>query len=320
MAIQFTYSISNNTKHGVVDKPSLLFEIENDVRITTKVNHIFTDGDLLRVIMQASLIAQEERALDAVVANHSGAPMEIITSDLPKSKLEGNPLAVHASYKPIITESMTYAVWSGAGDDLTDDVNGCGNGPLLSLESQLGTLHSYIDIEFNRLYGRIWLHEAYLKFTNAGQGDYVEATVHAYPVPLQQSVSLDLVVTDNWISYAPGGPGTGTHGFADPTAITLVDREFNADGDWNYDETNGLTPVFDGTGRYKMSDIEQTVHKFVNKVPCFGDCATYFSMSSDETTELQPGYFARFSMYNVSNTSWHASVIMELYRQKTFSP
>lgn len=241
-----------------------------------------------------------------------------ITDNFPKSKLAGNPIAVHASYKPEIEGSTTYAVWSGAGDDMNDPTNGNGNGPLLSIQTEIGKPTTYVDVEFNPIYGRVWLHEAYIKFTNGGNGDSISSVIMSYPVPLQQAVQLDLIVENNWIKYSTGGPSTGTHGFADPTKITLVDRTFSADGDWDYG-ADGLVPNFAGTGQYKMSDIEQTVHRYVNKVPCFGNCATYFSMSSDETTELLTGYFARIILNNESNTSWHASILMEIYREQTYN-
>lgn len=244
-----------------------------------------------------------------------------ITDNFPKSALEGNPLAVHATYKPALDNGgIAYAVWSGAGDDMSDDINGNGNGPLLHVETEIGVPVTTIDIEFNPLYGRVWLHEAYLKFTNGGMNDTISSVIMAYPVPLQQAAYLDLILDGEWIKYSPSGPGTGTHGFADPTKITLVERTFQRDGDWDYSAVTGLAPNFTGTGQYSMSTVEQVVHRYVNRVPVYGDCSTYFSMSSDETTELRAGYFARVVANNNSNTVWHCSVLMELYREVTYSP
>ena len=135
--------------------------------------------------------------------------------------------------------------------------------------------------------------------------------------PVQDAQNLDLVIEDDWIKYSPSGPGTGTHGFGG--SPVLVPRSFSKDGDWDYDGTN-LTPNFTSTGGFKISSIERNVHRYINKIPCCGSCPTYFSMSSDETTELPAGYFLRINVHNVSNGTWHADVIMEMYRERTHIP
>ena len=159
----------------------------------------------------------------------------------------------------------------------------------------------------------------YFCFENGSAGDYIVAVVVAAATPLQTSVNLDLIVTDNWITYSTGGAGTGTHGFADATKIVLVPRPFSQDGDWDYDGVN-LTPNFTSTGGYKMSDIERIVSKYMNKLPCRGTCHNYFSMTSDDTTELLQNYFIRITAHNVSDTTWFASAIIEIFRERTFNP
>jgi hypothetical protein len=262
----------------------------------------------------------DEYSTKGIIQTNIGQLDVTVLDNFPKSELEGNPLAVHATYKPAIAGGHAYAVWSGAGDDITDDVNGNGNGPLLHIVTEIDVPITTIDIEFNPKYGRIWLHEAYLKFTNGGLDDTISSVILSYPVPLQQATNLDLVLDGVMIKYSTSGPGTGTHGFVDPTKITLKERTFQADGDWDYADGTGLVPNFAGTGQYSMSIEEQIVHSFVNRVPVYGNCSTYFSMSSDETTELRAGYFARVVAHNKSNTVWHCSVLMELYREVTYSP
>lgn len=269
-------------------------------------------------------VMQDVAAGNLIVGNESqdwtGDPVGgwnyLMGDNMPKSELDGLKIAVHSSPKPYVPGSRTYAIWTGAGDDIGGGV--IGDGPTLHLDMQVGQATTSVDVKFLADQGRVWLHEGYLKFTGAGDGDFMNASVVAEPTALQQSVQLDLEVTDNWIKFAAGGPGTGTHGFADPTAITLVPRTFSKDGDWNFDGTN-LTPA-SGDGLYKISDIERTVHRYINKIPCYGDCSTYFTMSSNESTELPKGYFLRITGHNVSNSDWHASIIMEIYRERTFQP
>ena len=237
---------------------------------------------------------------------------------LPISNLDGVKLAVHGSSKPYLEGRTTYAVWTGSGDNAMNGMM-C-DGDILEFDLVPGKAEHSIDVKHDQaMNGRVWIHEGYLKFENGGSGDYINAVVIAMETPLQTSVNLDLIVTDNWITYSTGGPGTGTHGFADADQIVLIPRTYSNDGDWDYDGTN-LTPNFTNTGGYKMSDIERTVSKYMNKLPCRGTCNNFFSMTSDDTTELLQNYFLRITAYNTSDTTWFASAIIEIFRERTFNP
>lgn len=238
------------------------------------------------------------------------------TLAFPVSDLDNQKLAVHTSYKPRVPGITTYAVWTGAGDDIAG--GNLGDGDLLHFDMTAGNPITSKDIKFDHAsFGRIWLHEAYMKFTGAGDGDFITSNIMAEATTLQTSLNLDLVIDGDDIKFAPGGPGTGTHGFA--ANPVLIPRSFSNDGDWDYDGTN-LTPNVAGTGKYKIKTVETPVHRFVNKIPCYGDCASYFSMTSDETAELNPGYFIRAEVHNNSNGNWHLSVMLEIYRERTVDP
>lgn len=248
--------------------------------------------------------------------------VETLSEDFPRSELDDNKIAVHPSYKPAVESgAQTYAIWTGAGDDLSQSPSGVGDGPLLhfDMQEQPGSPHTQqvvsIDVQFDPAYGRIWIHEGYLSFNDAGCGDYVSATIVASATPVQPFANKILYIEDNWIKYAiPGSPGNvATHGWGGSPII--IPRTFEKDGDWDYDGTN-LTPNFTGTGGYKISDIERVANKFINKIPCRGN-VPYFSMTSDETSWLPPGMFIRICAYNVSNTTWNAGVVMEIYREVT---
>lgn len=229
-------------------------------------------------------------------------------------------LSVHPSYKPYIENGTTYAVWAGCGDNINADPNlsELGGGDLLhfSLTDQTATLVK--DVKFDHTaFGRVWIHEAYLKFSGGAADDYVSSDIVASGAALQQVANLDLELDGDFVKFVTGGvPGTGTHGFnATPT---LIPRTFSMDGDWDYDGAN-LTPNFDGTGEYKISTVDTAVHRYVQKIPCEGS-SPYFSMSSDETAEILPGYFIRINVHNPSLSTWNLSVIMEIYRERTVDP
>lgn len=247
----------------------------------------------------------------------------------------GGKVAVHSSPKPEIEGLETFVVWTGAGDDVSDPENPViGDGDLLNFQCTIGTSEVVKDVIWDQqTFGRVWIHEAYLKFTDGGNGDYITAYVMAKPSTILDAatiaflegqgqlppgaVTLDLELdgTDNTkVLPAAGGPGTGTHGFG--AVPVLVPRTYSKNGYWDYDGVN-LIPNLAGTGAFDIHTTEQVAHKYVNKVPCNGDCTTYFMMSSDETAEIRDGYFIRITAYNVSNTNWEASVLMEIYRERT---
>ena len=245
------------------------------------------------------------------------AVVDEVSEVFPQSDL-GAKVAVHSSPKPIVPGKTTYAAWVGAGDNLQGDK--LGGGDLLEFDMETGNSMCVKEVHFHPKNGRIWIHEGYLKFEGGGKGDFLEADVVAPPTPLHtnsQLGSLDLIIENNWVKYSPGGPGTGTHGFAGNPY--LIPRSFSGDGDWDYDGVN-LTPNFAGNGGFKMSNIERTVHKYINKIPCRGTLYEFVCMSSNETAELPAGYFLRIKVHNKSNSNWFATVFMEIYRERTNIP
>lgn len=241
-----------------------------------------------------------------------------VVSGIPLSAMDGEKLAVHSSYKPYLAGTTTYAVWTGSGDDLETGIM-C-DGPLLEFNCVPGVPEIVIDAKFDQVTnGRVWIHEGYLKFEGGGTGDYMDAKIIGTPTPVQTSVYLNLELDGTWIVPASGGPGTGTHGFADPSKIVLLPRTYSSDGSWDFDGVN-LIPNLTQTGKFRLSTIEVPVNKYMNKLPTKGTCSSYFSMTSDSTTELYANYFMRLTAHNISNTSWFSTVIMEIYRERTFNP
>lgn len=304
------------TKTGNYRLDQLQGEINADVAVVPSCNSITGDGDTIGLNFAVSLSAGEETQLDTLISDHTPNPEVVDASVLPLSTIDGVKLAVHTSYKPEISGIETYAMWAGSGDDPLTPTD-IGGGDLLQFHIPSGTSSVTRDVHYNSDNGRVWVHEGYLKFSDAGVGDYITANVMAKATPLQQVANLDLDVGgDDWIKYAPGGPGTGSYGWADATKIQLLPRSYSKDGHWDFDGVN-LTPNFGGTGGYHISSVESMAHRYFNKIPCYGTCATYFSMTSEETTEIPPHYFMRITAHNVSDSDWHASIIMELYRQRT---
>lgn len=303
----------NKTKTGgSYQVGQLQQEINADAGIVPSCLSVAGSGENLVLEFAAALSAGEETTLDALILAHVPNPQSVDVDQLPLSELDDTKLAVHASQKPYVPGIHSYAVWTGSGDDIAG--NDIGDGPLVHLDAEPGTPVKTVDVEFLANAGRVWIHEGYLKFDDGGEGDYMSSDIVARATPLQTSTDLDYNIVDDWLVYA--GPGAGTHGLAGQPV--LCPRTYAHDGDWNYDGTN-LTPAA-GDGEYKITTVERIVHRYINRIPCSGSSYGYFTMSSNETTELPQGYFMRISQHNVSDTVWHASVIMELYRERTHDP
>lgn len=312
MPVNYTRTKTNYT----VDL--LQAEINGDPLIVPSCLGITGSGDQLICEFVVALSLGEETQLDVVILAHVIEEDAIEVNTLPVSDLDDFKLAVHSSNKPHITDGTAYAMWIGCGDDLTEPNDRPNTGDILDIDLTTGTLTNSIDIRFNPIHGKVWLHEAYLRFENGGKGDYIEGHILANPTDLQQVANLDLDVdVDGWITYV--GPGIGSHGFAN-VDIQLLPRTFSKDGDWNYDTENGLVPAPNGDGVYKINQNEMVVHQYYSKISCRGTCPNYFSMTSEDTAILPNGYFVRITCHNVSNTTWCANVIMEIYRERTYNP
>lgn len=233
---------------------------------------------------------------------------------LPRSDLDKTKIAVHSSPKPTVFGKTSYAVWVGAGDVIAD--GNVGEDSIIELVLTPGTGVVTKDVKFDPVNGKCWVHEAYLKWENGGPGDFMTGFIVAPPTPVQTVASLSVIIEDNWLKPVIKD---ATHGFADPTQIYLIPRSFSHDGWWDYDGVS-LTPNLAGTGNYHISDIERNVHKFVNKIPTRGTIYDFVVLTSDETVLLPIGYFIRVEAYNVSDTSWFATVIIEMYRERTVVP
>lgn len=297
---------------ATVNLTQLQTEINSSADIVPSLLSISGSGNNYNFEFINALSEAEEAAFDALIDAHVPDDQTIKVSQLPISP-ETNKLAVQASAKPMLSDNQTYVVWAGAGDDLTTGEPGGGE----ALDFMMVPDVPYVskDLKFHPMHGRVWLNEGYVRYENAGPGDYAEALTIAPASVLQQVANLDLVVENNKVKYSTGGPGTGTHGFA--ANPVLLPRLFKKDGHWDYSEQTGLVPNFEGTGEYNISDIEQVIYRYFNRIPCHGTTHNYFNMASDDTAEMPQPYFMRITFHNVSNTTWNAQVFLEMYREDT---
>jgi hypothetical protein len=297
-------------KSGDVNLVQLQAEINSATAIVPSCTSVSRAGDELTLTFAAALNSGEEAGVEAIIAAHVANEAYIAISELPKSPETGK-IAMHASAKPLQSQ-QTYAVWAGAGDDMT--TAGPGEGPLLSFFMTPGVPSVSVDIKFHPNNGKVWINEGYFKFDGAGAGDTISATVMAPATAVQTVANKNMIIEDGWIKFAPGGPGTGTHGFA--ATPVLIPRNFSRDGHWDFDGTN-LLPNLTNTGQYKISNVEQVYHKYINRIPVYGSSHTYVNMASDDTAGMPYPYFIRVTCANASNGTWNLQAFMEIYREKT---
>jgi hypothetical protein len=301
----------------LVNEAQLINEINSSVNFSSTCIDITRKGDIYHLSFNRVITSGEEKALATLLAEHYPQAPENVSELLPTSDIDGTRIAVHSSTKPLI-DNTVYAVFTGCGDDMSGTGGG---GEMLDFYLTPSDETMSVDVEFNPTHGKVWIHEAYMRFVGGGRKDYVDAGIMAKPTNLQQVANKVLLVDDEgFVTFSPNG--IGTHGFAD-TNIVLLPRTFSMDGDWDYDESNPenpLVPNFEGKGEYRINVNERMVHRYVHKIPCYGDCQTYFSLQSSEAARLHTNYFLRVTAYNISKTEWFASCFLEIYRERTIDP
>lgn len=239
-------------------------------------------------------------------------PFLVQAVDLPKSMKLGDKITFHESSRPDTADNPLITCWTGAGDDVENHV--MWGGDIMGFEMNPGESIKYIDVAFDPQFGDTWIHEAYGMWENASFGDYVNAYTMAPGVPLQQFIDLDLILDGNKVLYSPGGPGTGTHGFAaNPAPVPSV----GGAGAWDYSKETGLVPNFTGTGEFDIWTVERLSNQFIAKFPIAGTTYSYVMLQSADSAKLVPPFFLRIEAHNNSNTAWKLWMFLTVYRENS---
>lgn len=230
------------------------------------------------------------------------------TSDIGENK----KIWVHTSSKPEIDGKQFYIQYSGAGDDIAGGLIGGGN--MLQVQMEIGEAEKAVDVDFITDKGDVYIHEAYAMWCDAGWGDTFSVEIYAKATPMQTLQDLHYIIVDNVVMASPGGPGTGTHGFAgNPVLLKMNDWS----GLWDYDSVNGLRPNLEGKGRFHIMDKQLMVNRFMNRIPVHGSNHNPTRFDSNDTAWMPPGYFLRLTAHNNSNTKWNLSLSMTTFRETT---
>jgi hypothetical protein len=304
---------------SLVNTGQLVSELNNDAAFdATCTEVLYTNGKSeIKLWWSNSLTVEEQAQQNIIMAQHMPAGVDIEVIDIPHSEV-GSKLWVHSSAKPEVSGKSFFVLWTSAGDDLTDLADGIGKGEILQFNLKPEDDYQVRTAAFNPFHGDTYIHEGYLNWTGGGEGDHITGDIIATATPMQPYANLDMIIEDNWIKYSPGGPGTGTHGLGG--SPTLIKRAFSGDGDWDYSSALGLRPNFEATGMFKISDIDRTVHRFVNRVATFGDSNGYVRLVSEDTSYMAPGYIIQVECHNVSGSEWTAGIMLTLYRERTYLP
>ena len=304
--------IYNKTKTGGYKLNELQTEINADSTIVPSCTSITGNGTAIDLDFAAALSAGEETTLDTVISNHTPSTDLIDAAVLLTSESSGNKLAIHESSRPQIEGKSFHTYWTGSGDNMSTPT--IGKGSILTVQTTVSQATTFVDVEFHKDYGDVYLHEGYLMWENAGWGDYIDVEIIANPTPLQQATNLDYTIDASVkIRYAAGGAGTGTDGLnGDPVWIP------NAAGTGWWDIVSGAAQFSSGqTGAYDWYTIEILANRFMNKIPVYGTSSSYVMLQSADTTLLPSGYAIRITANNVSDTVWKTWMFMTLYRENT---
>lgn len=290
-------------------QPSEIFEVNCTMQETWR-----SSSDLFKLVADGDLIVSNGQIDFSAIEGWMWFTGE---GDLPKSEV-GNKLWVHSSGMPVVEGKSFYSIWVGAGDDTDNHI--MGGGELLVIQNEPGTPMKYVEMKFDdEVSGEVYLREGCMMWQNAKVGDYINAHIIADASKLQTLVNLDLIIDERgYVLYSPLGPGTGTHGFA--STPLLLPRTFSHDGDWDYNENDGLRPNFSKTGNYKISQNEHLVHKIMQRLPVLGSSAGLTRLVSEDSMRLRSGYKLRIECHNMSDSAWSAAFIITVYKERTSDP
>lgn len=308
----YTYDLTQKSKDKIIRSNDLIDAVgAGDLKVIrlpiTEPYEYYSAADGIRQLTDAP---------SSFKLNENGEIQVDMTSKT--SEIGSKKLWVHNSAKPEITGKQFFAHYTGCGDNLEDKTIGTGEHLLFELEPGIPKVVKRIEFVTGGEHGDVYVHEAYANWANAGFGDWFTVCVYAKGTPLQTATDLDLVLEThdhgNWVRPAPGGPGTGTHGFAGTPII--VERQLY-DGYWDYSSETGLVPNYDGKGCFNISDVDVKVNEFMNHIPLMGSSNGFTRFESDDTAWIPPGYYINVSATNNSNTSWKLVMAMTVFREKT---
>lgn len=305
-------TIYNKVKTGGVELSQLQQEInENAIIIPSCLSISTVDGVNLDISMADSISVGAETELNNVITNH--IPLvnteDEIIQHLPTSPL--GKLAVHSSSMPNIPGKTFYDVFTGAGDDVVN--HEIGNGEVCQYAFAPGIDDYEIHVKFDPLFGDVYLHGAYLKFQGGGFGDFIQSEIKAEGSVMQDQANLVAEIDGDGYVIPSATP---THGFGGTP--NLIMREYALDGEWDYDGVN-LVPNMTAEGNCRININEMEVHRYVNKLPCLGDSPAWLEIETSEAALVPPGYFICIKAINGSNSSWTASVLINIYREVTIA-
>lgn len=238
-----------------------------------------------------------------------------------QSEVGDKKLWVHESPKPEFEGKQFFAYYTSRGDDIENRHIGKGENLEFVMEPGTNSMTKRIEFIDDPAFGRTYIHEAYAQWNDAKLGDHFCVCVYSKATQLQTVLNKDLVLesftSGNKIVMAPGGPGTGTHGFA-ATPILVKSHLFT--GAWDYSSEGGLVPNMERTGGFDIYDVDMKSNEFMNRIPLLGTSSNFARLESKDTAWIPPGYYIEVEAHNVSNSSWQLTMLMTMFRERTTDP
>lgn len=295
---------------GIMIPSSVVFTVPVDM-----INMIATDIDTFEHVASGSLIVHDDHGPLDAMNGWNWIQGNRVKADIQQISEVGEKIWVHNSPKPEKKGRQFYVYWTGSGDDVDNGILGGQDPNFFVMET--GTPTNVVDIKFDHSKGDFYIHEGHLLWDGAGIGDYFEAFVVAEPSLVQPFANLDLILDGDMIKYAPGGSGTGTHGFA---AVPSPVPNWDGTGCWDFDKkTQMLIPNVDCAGRWDLFTVEKNVARFINKIPMYSNSYGFETLDSDDTFRIFPGYFVRCTAHNISDGNWVCTFYMTAFRERTLT-
>lgn len=201
-----------------------------------------------------------------------------------------------------------YTVWTGSSDDMENERRT--NGPQIKIDVSNTDTSKTCDIEFMNSSEKIYIHNGYIGWENAGWLDTITMDFMSKATPVIESSGGAYAIENHKIKYV--GTGNGTHILGG----TPVFVPSNSNGWW---DLVNYSPVFNSSqqGAYDWYDVEVLVSRFVNQVPVYGTCYQLTELTSYDTEEIPPNYFIRVTVTNKEAKNWKFWGMLTIFREVT---
>jgi hypothetical protein len=311
MGTKYTYSISTDFPHHVVD-PSRLTQEVRESAIAAALDYINTSGDDCDIWFKAALSSGDEDILDGLVAVHSG---EALPDVEPPKTSDGKPIVLPCLFPPGV-----FMYYAGCADDPT---NGRGQGEQFHLSSDTAGDET-LEFTFNDW---VYLTGGDGQGCCAELGDWITFEVVAPASTVTPNGGgtgncnlVDVPNTGGTLHVIVPAAGNGTHDLDQPVPIPAgKPNEKTGYWEWDWpDEGKGTVSAGEpGKAEFNLYDFQITLNRQLPKYQLLGDRTFELTIPAVNPGALLPYWKQKITLHNGGHTGLKVVWTIVCARYKT---